>query len=129
MNGFPVPPGKASPRSAPGHLRAESGSAVLAIRPLESERRHAIVCVAYQRILQQEISWRHNDREAQWEHGYYDLAYDRFIANAWVTDEMIDRTGFPAVLAVRLWRSVGSVPPPLREHLPPQPPPPALYTL
>lgn len=73
--------------------------------------------------------WQHNDEEAQWEHGYYDLAYDRFIANAWVTDEMIDRVYLPATLAVRLWRSVGSVPPPLQEHLPPQPPTTVLYTL
>lgn len=70
--------------------------------------------------------WQHNDEEAQWEHGYYDLAYDRFIANAWVTDEALDRVAFPASLAVRLWRSVGSVPPPLQEHLPPQPPPPPI---
>lgn len=74
--------------------------------------------------------WQHNDEEAQWEFGYYDLAYDRFIANAWVTDEMIGRVAFPAAIAVRLWRSVGSVPPPLQEHLPPQPPdPPVVYAL
>jgi hypothetical protein len=74
--------------------------------------------------------WQHNDEEARWEHGYYDLAYDRFIANAWVTDEMIDRAALPAMVAQGLWNSVRSVPPPLQEHLPPQPPePPIVYRL
>ena len=74
--------------------------------------------------------WQHNDEEARWEFGYYDLPRETFVWNAYVTDEMIDRVAFPAPLAVRLWRSVGSVPPPLQEHLPPQPPdPPILYAL
>ena len=51
-----------------------------------------------------------------------------FVWSAYVTDEMIDRTALPAALAVRLWRSTGSVPPPLQDHLPPQPPdPPIIY--
>jgi hypothetical protein len=70
--------------------------------------------------------WQHNDEKAQWEFGYYDLACDRFIASAWVTDECIDRVAFPARTAQGLWNSVGSVPPPLQEHLPPQPPDPPI---
>jgi hypothetical protein len=71
--------------------------------------------------------WRHNDEEARWEFGYYDLPRETFVWCAWVTDEELDRVAFPAALAVKLWRSVGSVPPPLQEHLPPQPPEPILY--
>jgi hypothetical protein len=75
-------------------------------------------------------AWQHNDEEARWEHGYYDLPRETFVWNAWVTDEELDRVAFPASLAVKLWRSVGSVPPPLEEHLPPQPPdPPILYSI
>lgn len=66
--------------------------------------------------------WRHNGEEARWEYGYDDLPRETFAVIAWVTDEMIDRVAFPARIAQDLWNSVGSVPPPLREHLPPQPP-------
>lgn len=68
--------------------------------------------------------WQHNDKEAQWEFGYYDLPHKTFVWSAWVTDEELDRVAFPALLAVRIWRSVGSVPPPLQGHLPSQSQPP-----
>lgn len=72
--------------------------------------------------------WRHNDADRQWEYGYYDLAYDKFIVGAFVTDEMIERVAVPAAVAGQLMRSVGSVPPPLREHAPaPAPEPPIRY--
>jgi hypothetical protein len=63
--------------------------------------------------------WRHNDDERQWEYGYYDLAYDRWIGYGLVTDEAIERVMFPAALARRLWSSFGSLPPPLAEFEPP----------
>jgi hypothetical protein len=72
--------------------------------------------------------WRHNDDERQWELGYYDLARERFIVGAWVTDEHISRT-VPEMTAARLYRTLGSVPPPLAGYPAPPPVPlvPAVY--
>jgi hypothetical protein len=42
--------------------------------------------------------------------------------SAWVTDEELDRVALPAALAVKLWKSVGSVPPPLAAYQPAAPP-------
>jgi hypothetical protein len=64
----------------------------------------------------------------RWEFGYDDLPRETFVWSAWVTDEELGRVALPAALAVRLWRSVGSVPPPLQERLPPWPPP-VVYAL
>lgn len=66
--------------------------------------------------------WRHNDDEARWELGYDDIPRETFVLLAYVTDEMIERVAFPAVIARRLHERVGSAPPPLREYLPPEPP-------
>jgi hypothetical protein len=66
--------------------------------------------------------WRHNDDEARWEYGYDDIPREAFVLIAYVTDEMIERVAFPVMIARRLHERVGSVPPPLREHLPPGPP-------
>jgi hypothetical protein len=66
--------------------------------------------------------WRHNDDERQWELGYYDLAYERFIVGALVTDEHLERT-VPEMTAAYLYRHLGSVPPPLAGYPPPPPVP------
>jgi len=66
--------------------------------------------------------WRHNGRESRWELGYDDIPRQKFVVAAWVTDEMIDHVADPAMLTRRTMESAGSVPPPLREYLPPSVP-------
>jgi hypothetical protein len=70
--------------------------------------------------------WEHDDDEARWELVAYRedvprMTTDR-IVGAWVTDEMIARVASPQMLAVHLFSKLGSVPPPLAEHLPPRDP-------
>ena len=67
--------------------------------------------------------WEHDDGEARWELVAYRedvprMATDR-IVGAWVTDEMIAGVASLRMLAVRLFNTIGSVPPPLEGHLPP----------
>jgi hypothetical protein len=67
--------------------------------------------------------WERNDSESRWELAAYreDVprqVTDRIVA-AWVTDEHIACVANPVMVAARLFNQVGSVPPPLAEHLPP----------
>lgn len=66
--------------------------------------------------------WRYNGKLSQWEWGDYDERRDTWTAHAWVTDEFIDRVADKRGAAVRLKRKIGTVPPPLQEHLPAEPP-------
>lgn len=66
----------------------------------------------------QDKAWRYNDQRDQWELGYYDLPYDRWVIVAIVTDEFIDRVLDKRSAALLLRERVGSVPPPLEKHLP-----------
>lgn len=68
--------------------------------------------------------WRHDDDESRWEYGYCDdvAGTEHWVWSAYVTDEMIDRVALPAQLAARIFNKLGSVPPPLAEYLPPEPP-------
>lgn len=77
--------------------------------------------------------WEHDDDEAQWELVAYRedvprMATDR-IVGAWVTDEMIAGVASLRMLAVRLFNTIGSVPPPLEGHLPPHDPNTVTYDL
>jgi hypothetical protein len=77
--------------------------------------------------------WEHDDDEAQWELVTYRedvprMTTDR-IVGARVTDEMIASVASPQRLAVSLFNTIGSVPPPLEEHLPPWDPNTVTYDL
>lgn len=66
--------------------------------------------------------WRHNDDDHQWEFGYYDLPRDKWISlRGIVTDEAIERLANPAAVALRMYRSCGSLPPPWAKYLPEEP--------
>jgi hypothetical protein len=94
-------------------------------RDAESERKHAIVCVVYQRILQGGAGWRHDDAKSQWELGYYDLPREQWVTlGAIVTDEFTQRAMefSQRAFAVKLYCSAGSLPPPLEQYRPPDPP-------
>lgn len=77
--------------------------------------------------------WEHDDDEARWELVAYREDVPRMvterIVGAVVTDEMIARVAGPQMLAVRLFNRIGSVPPPLAEHLPPHDPDAVVYDL
>ena len=77
--------------------------------------------------------WEHDDDEAQWELVTYRedvprMTTDR-IVGARVTDEMIAGVASLRMLAVRLFNTIGSVPPPLEGHLPPWDPNVVTYDL
>jgi hypothetical protein len=74
-----------------------------------------------------------NDSESRWELAAYreDVprqVTDRIVA-AWVTDEHIACVANPVMAAARLFNRIGSVPPPLAEHLPPWDPNTVVYDL
>jgi hypothetical protein len=77
--------------------------------------------------------WERDDGEARWELVAYREDVPRMtterIVGAWVTDEHIDRVASPQMLAVHLFNKLGSVPPPLEEHLPPHDPNTVTYDL
>jgi hypothetical protein len=64
------------------------------------------------------VSWLHNAILSQWELRDRDIMYDRDDLLAFVTDELIEKTAVPEMIAVHLRRKIGTVPPPLREYLP-----------
>lgn len=76
--------------------------------------------------------WRHDDKRERWELGAVmqpDPArgHREWLPYAMVTDEMITRVASPAFLAARMFNSLGSVPPPLAEYLPPDDPTRVVY--
>lgn len=66
----------------------------------------------------QSKAWRRNELLSQWELGYYDEQYQRWVIGSIVSDEFIDRVMHPAWAAWALYERVGSVPPPMEKHLP-----------
>lgn len=62
------------------------------------------------------LKWTYNDEEHEWE-----IVVNGHVV-AFVTDEMIERVADPQAIAVRVFNSVGSVPPPLEKLLPPHDP-------
>lgn len=77
--------------------------------------------------------WERNDGESRWELVAYHEDVPRQVTDrivwAWVTDEHIANVASPAMVAARLFGRLGSVPPPLEEHLPPWDPNTVLYDL
>jgi hypothetical protein len=75
--------------------------------------------------------WERNDSESRWELAAYREDVRRQVTDrivvAWVTDELIADAASPAMTAARLFGKLGSVPPPLAEHLPPWDPDTVVY--
>lgn len=67
--------------------------------------------------------WRHNDIKSQWELGEYDVPRKKWTVYGYITDEFLARVAASKEeVAVKMLRRYGSVPPPLKDHLPPESP-------
>ena len=73
------------------------------------------------------MEWRHNEKQCLWELGYNDSNAVMYDAPEWhvvgsITDEFIANMDFTVMGLAALKDRMGSLPPPLAEKLPPDPP-------